>query len=325
MITGIVMSEKVHLPKLAGRIPDPVKETSTEKRLQRWMCNRKITYETYFLPHLQPLLSAVAQRPLVLVIDGSAVGRNCVALMICLVYRQRALPIAWTVAEGKKGHFPEEMHVQLVKEVQKLIPENAEVVLLGDGEFDGVNLQAVINEWRWGYVVRTSKSSVLTWEGHEFSFSDVANHVEEGDRFDIPNALFTHRQYGPIQAATWWRKGCEEPIHLVTNLPSIDEACSYYTKRFKIETFFSDQKSRGFHLHKSHISVPDRLSRLIIAACLAYHWIVYLGVTAIRKRLNRIVHRTERCDLSLFQLGLRLFGHLIKHGFRIPVGFRLVQ
>jgi hypothetical protein len=161
MITGMVMSEKVHLPKLVNKIPDSVKATSTEKRLHRWICNKKIDHETYFLPYIQPLLSAVAHSPLVLVIDGSAVGRNCVALMICLVYRQRALPIAWTVAEGKKGHFPEQMHVQLVKEVQKLIPEDAEVVLLGDGEFDGTDLQAVINERRWGYVVRTSQSALL--------------------------------------------------------------------------------------------------------------------------------------------------------------------
>jgi hypothetical protein len=42
-----------------------------------------------------------------------------------------------------------------------------------------------------------------------------------------------------------------------------------------IETFFADQKSRGFHLHKSHIADPQRLSRLCIAACLAYIWIVY--------------------------------------------------
>lgn len=31
-----------------------------------------------------------------------------------------------------------------------------------------------------------------------------------------------------------------------------------YAKRFRIETFFSDQKSRGFHLHKSHLSDPVR-------------------------------------------------------------------
>ena len=32
---------------------------------------------------------------------------------------------------------------------------------------------------------------------------------------------------------------------------------------------------RGFHIHKSHISDPQRLSRLLRAACLAYLWIVY--------------------------------------------------
>lgn len=256
MITGIVMSEKVQLPKLAGKIPDSVKETSTEKRLYRWIKNEKITHETHFLPYIQPLLSAASREPLTLVIDGSTVGRNCVALMICLVHKQRALPIAWTVAKGKKGHFPEEMHVQLVQEVQKFIPKDADVIFLGDGEFDGTDLQSALDSRGWGYALRTSKTSVLTWEGHEFSFSDVADHVKQGDCFEIPDALFTHRKYGPIQATTWWREGCEEPIHLVTNLPSIDEACRYYTERFKIETFFSDQKSRGFNLHESHISDP---------------------------------------------------------------------
>ena len=39
-------------------------------------------------------------------------------------------------------------------------------------------------------------------------------------------------------------------------------ACRWYAKRFRIETFFSDQKSRGFHIHKSHMSDVQRLSRL---------------------------------------------------------------
>jgi hypothetical protein len=60
-------------------------------------------------------------------------------------------------------------------------------------------------------------------------------------------------------------------------MDAAEEACRYDQKRFRIETFFSDQKSRGFHIHKSHISDPQRLSRLLIAACLAYIWIVYLG------------------------------------------------
>ena len=58
---------------------------------------------------------------------------------------------------------------------------------------------------------------------------------------------------------------------MVTNMASAEEACRLYAKRFRIETFFSDQKSRGFHLDKSHISDQTRLARLLVAACLAYN------------------------------------------------------
>ena len=64
--------------------------------------------------------------------------------------------------------------------------------------------------------------------------------------------------------------------------PSVmEEACLWYRKRMRIETFFSDQKSRGFHLHKSRIRDPQRLARLMIAACFAYIWIIYLGTFCI--------------------------------------------
>ena len=45
--------------------------------------------------------------------------------------------------------------------VRALVPEGAKVVLIGDGEFDGVNLQAIINHWQWSYVCRTAKSTIL--------------------------------------------------------------------------------------------------------------------------------------------------------------------
>jgi hypothetical protein len=115
----------------------------------------------------------------------------------------------------------------------------------------------------------------------------------------------------------------KEPIYLVTNLDSPEEACHCYQKRFHIETFFSDQKSRGFHLHKSHLSDPQRLAHLMLAACLAYVWIVYLGAWAMHTGLHQIVHRTDRCDLSLFQLGFRTLDYLMDHDLPIPVSFTL--
>lgn len=86
----------------------------------------------------------------------------------------------------------------------------------------------------------------------------------------------------------------------------------------------SDQKSRGFQLHKSHLSDPQRLLRLMIAACLAYLWVVYLGTLAHTEGWVAIIHRTERCDLSLFQLGLRLLEHFLNEAIPIPVAFTVL-
>jgi hypothetical protein len=104
-------------------------------------------------------------------------------------------------------------------------------------------------------------------------------------------------------------------------MTTAEEACRLYEKRFRIETFFSDQKSRGFHLHKSHISDPQRLSRLLIAACLAYIWMIYLGALCEKDKWRTIIHRKKRCDLSLFQLGLRILEHFLNEGLLIPVQF----
>ena len=102
-------------------------------------------------------------------------------------------------------------------------------------------------------------------------------------------------------------------------MDSAEEACRWYAKRFRSETFFSDQKSRGFPLHKSHIADQTRLSRLLMAAWLAYIWIVYLGSVCEQDGWMTIIHRGDRCDFSLFQIGLRLLDHLLNEDFLIPV------
>lgn len=59
----------------------------------------------------------------------------------------------------------------------------------------------------------------------------------------------------------------------------------------------------------------------MIAACLAYLWIVQIGLWSFGQNLHAIVHRTDRCNLSLFQLGLRVLEHLLDFNLTIPVSF----
>src|SRR5262245_49957148 len=145
--------------------------------------------------------------------------------------------------------------------------------------------------------------------------------IEEGPSYTISSHLYTtaREAYGPVMVLSCWAKGYHEPRYLVSDMAQAEAACRWYEKRFLIETFFSDQKSRGFHIHKSHMSDVQRLSRLLIAACLAYIWIVYLGSLCEAGGWKPVIHRGKRCDLSLFQLGLRFLDYLLNEEMPIPV------
>ena len=197
------------------------------------------------------------------------------------------------------------------------------MVFLGDGEFDGTALQATLHEAGWAYACRTAMSTVATWEGETFRLDTLGACSKPGTLIALQEVKFTRDAYGPVMVLSCWAKGYHEPQYVVSNMATAEEACRLYEKRFCIETFFSDQKSRGFHIHKSHMSDVQRLSRLLIAACLAYIWIVYLGSVCEKEQWRLIIHHRKRSDLSLFQLGLRLLEHLLNEEMPIPVQFHV--
>ena len=184
-------------------------------------------------------------------------------------------------------------------------------------------IQAKLSDLGFQYVCRTALDTFITSDSSSFTFEELG--VCPGERITLTEATITRSQYGPVTAIAWWDDQYEDPIYLISNLSVLEDPCEWYSLRFVIETLFSDQKSRGFHLHKSHLADPQRLAQFMIAAALAYIWMVHLGALAMQQGWNQIIHRTDRCDLSLFQLGLRLLEHLLNHELEIPVAFCPVE
>jgi hypothetical protein len=202
--------------------------------------------------------------------------------MISLIYKGRALPLVFTVVKGNKGHLPEDTHVELINKLRPLVPESTEqVIFLGDGEFDGTDLQKTLTMFGWKYVSRTSSNITIYADDEPFQIGMLAAMLPKGHCKGLRSCQITHKKYGPVTAIAWWGDDQKEPLFLVTNFLFESKACDYYAMRFTIETFFSDQKSRGFNIDKSHLSSPLRLRRLLYASCLAYLWIIffwYLGI-----------------------------------------------
>ena len=107
MMTGIVQSKSCHFELMAAKAPDESQVASRVKRFSRYTQNEVIDQETYFMPFIDELVAGLARHgTLVVVMDGSEVGRRCLALVASLVYKGRGLLLAWTVVRGYIGHFP---------------------------------------------------------------------------------------------------------------------------------------------------------------------------------------------------------------------------
>ena len=311
MITGIVMSRKAQLSMMSAEVPGKTKDQSIEMRMRRWVKD-DLDVEAVYMPFARQILEALAHLPLVLVMDGSQVGRGCMVLMVGVIYQKRALPIAWLVYKGKKGHASAERHIQALEKVIPLLPTGSPVILLGDAEYDTTEMLIWIEKnTSWQYVLRTSPQIYVKSDVSNQSIRDYP--LKKGRLFYLKNVGFTQDATVTLNVIGWWGSGYEEPIFLITNMEIAYEACRYYRRRFRIETFFSDQKSRGFHIHKSHLAAPARLSRLLIAACLAYIWMITQGLRVIADGNLSLIDRTDRRDKSLFRLGLDWLKYALKH------------
>lgn len=322
MISGIVMSRKAQLSAMSSEVPGQIKDQSIEMRMRRWVKD-DLDVEAVYMPFARQILEALAHLPLVLVMDGSQAGRGCMVLMIGVVYQKRALPIAWLVYKGKKGHASAERHIQALEKVMPLLPKDSQVILLGDAEYDTTEMLAWIEKnTSWQYVLRTSPQIYVQTDTQNQPMRDYP--LKKGNLFYLKHVGFTQTSTVTLNVIGWWGATYQEPIFLVTNVANAYEACRYYRRRFRIETFFSDQKSRGFHIHKSHLADPARLSRLLIAACLAYIWMITQGLRVIAEGNLSLIDRTDRRDKSLFRLGLDWLKYALKHSLDFQPAFHFL-
>jgi hypothetical protein len=230
LICGLAGGQRAHLSTIADHAPsNGADQESLSTRFRRWLKHDQHPLDGWFLPVAAALLAHLAPPPLTLVMDGSAVGRGCVALMLSVVYHGRALPLAWVVVHGKKGHFRQDTHGALIAQIQDLIPAGAAVTVLGDGEFDGTAFQAALRERKWQYVCRTAPHLLMTVEGQQFSIGAMA--PQRGEKLAVRPAWLTAEHYGPVNLLAVWEDAYEAPLDLVTNMPDLAAALALYRTR----------------------------------------------------------------------------------------------
>jgi hypothetical protein len=156
LMSGIMQSRAVHLSHIALKIPGMAKELSTVRRLERLLDNRALCVREWYAPIARAWLHSQAHTTgeVRLIVDTTKVSFAHQQLMVALAFQRRAIPIAWTWRRGAKGHSSARIQIALLAYVRRLLPPNVPVVVVGDSEFEAGTLQAQLERWGWGYVLR---------------------------------------------------------------------------------------------------------------------------------------------------------------------------
>jgi hypothetical protein len=318
MVTGILRGRSGQLKKMVRAVQYEHKKESLGDRFRRFVRNKNIDVKVDYAPFNQRILKAVKQGPLVLMIDSTKMGGRCICLMVSVYYKSRALPFAWLTFKGRKGHSSQQTQLQLFEAIKALLPVEAPVILLGDGEFDG----SQVIEWfeadtTWHYVCRTDHSNLVLYQGQWVALKQLA--LAPGEETFLTGVRFTQaNQIGPVNILGLWNEAQQCHWFFLTNFDTPAVAKAWYTKRFITETLFSDGKSRGFNLDETRLGDPDRVNRLLLAGSIAYYLTVVLGVESIVSRTFRQLVRTDAFVHSLFQLGLIYLDHLLNECLDFP-------
>ena len=308
LIIGIYLSRSVNMSKVAGKIPGEAKLTSATRRLSRLLDNPAIRVRAWYEPIARQWLEAQFRSigEIRLIVDGTKIGFGHQLLIVCLAYRKRSIPIAWTWAKHVRGHSDAGKQLALLAYVRKLLPKGAAVILVGDTEFGPVEVLRQLDTCGWFYVLR-QKTSTHVWLKEQPGWQDFDSFVQKpGQSVWLGPCYLTEYHIYPVNLLAHWEIGEKEPWCLATNLPDRQMTLSYYARRMWIEEMFGDFKKHGFDLESTMLRHFLRLSRLTLAVALLYVWLISIGGRTIRDGLRHLVDRTDRRDLSIFQIGLRL-------------------
>ncbi len=321
LLVGIHQSRSVTLSKIAGKIPGEAKLLSTVRRMGRFLGNPAIRVRDWYEPIARQWLTAQYRYlgEIRLIVDGTKIGSRHQLLIVCLSYRKRAIPIAWTWVRHVRGHSSAVKQLALLAYVRSLIPAGATVFLVGDCEFGPVGVLRQLKCWHWFYVLR-QKSDTCLWFTEAQGWQPFSSFIQNpGQSFWLGTGYLARNHIFPVNLLVHWKRGEKEPWCLATNLPDKGLTLRFYRRRGWIEEMFGDFKKHGFDLEKTKLCHFQRLSRLTLAVALLYVWLVSVGTQTIHSGDRHLVDRNDRRDLCIFQIGFRFIERCLTNALPINI------
>ena len=120
------------LERKPNTVRQQLREFCYEAQAKRGGPRQALAVETCFVPLLAWVLRWWEGEQLALALDATTLGQRFVVLVLSVLYRGCAIPVAWTVipAGEKQGWRPE--WVRMLRQVRAAVPRRVFVIVLAD-------------------------------------------------------------------------------------------------------------------------------------------------------------------------------------------------
>jgi hypothetical protein len=305
-LLALFAARTANLTRIAVLFAGHAKVESNYKRIKRFLAffemdAAEITRLLVKLMNLQP--------PFILSIDRTEwrLGTTWVnVLMLSAVWEGVAIPIVWTVFQ-KKGCSSDSERRAIVEKYLQIFGAETIKFVTADREFASREWLDYLSTNRIDFVLRIKSSAFITDKrGKQMRASKLLQSTAAGEK------LICRRQRkmcGITVSVAGVRKADGDNVIVISSIASSDRALSNYCLRWQIETLFGCLKTRGFNLEETHVTAPERVSRLLALLALGFCWALLSGkLVCERKALRTKKHK--RLEMSVFRAGLDCLGHL---------------
>jgi hypothetical protein len=265
-----------------GRKPNTVRqqlrEVCYEARAKRGGPRQEVQVKSCFAPLLAWVLSWWAGHQLALALDATTLGQRFVVLVVSVLYRGCAIPVAWTVLPATEKHAWRGEWLRMLRQVRTVVPRRFFVIVLADRGVDARWLFQRIVRLGWHPLLRINTGGTFRPE-KRVHYQPLRSLVPQpGTQWVGTGTAFQGpRRRLNCTLLARWDEGYRDPWLLLTDLaPSAGEAC-WYGLRAWIEQGFKITKRGGWQWQRTRMTDPQRAARLWLAVAVATLWLLSVG------------------------------------------------
>lgn len=279
----------------------------------------ELTVPPCFAPLLARVLTLLPGEQLALAVDATHFQDRQIAIVISVVYRGRAIPVAWDIraASAKGAWLP--VITGLLTLLAPVVPPAYQVLVLADEGLCSPTLFRAVRDRGWLPILRSHLETFVTLaaSGRQCAASTLV----PGPGHAWVGRVILHRTPSRQLRATVlvvWGDGYAAPWVLITSAAPRQVGVYWYGLRAWIECGFRDLKALGWQWERTQRTDVTRIMRHWLVLALATLWALAAGTVAeeaTRQRVPRALvqpptspppAQTGQRTVSIFQRGRQI-------------------